>query len=156
MEQPWRLDTAAVAAQLQTDTATGLTAQEAEQRLVTYGPNELVDRGVKSIWKILWEQLTDVMVLLLIVASIISAFIGEISDTFVILAIVVLNTILGLTQEYRAERAIAELKKLAVPTVRVRRGGRITESSRAPWCPVTWCCWKPATWRRPMGGWSKS
>ena len=129
MEQPWRLDTAAVAAQLQTDTATGLTPQEAEQRLATYGPNELVDHGVKSIWKILWEQLTDVMVLLLIVASIISAFIGEISDTFVILAIVVLNTILGLTQEYRAERAIAELKKLAVPTVRVRRGGRITESS---------------------------
>lgn len=129
MEQPWRLDTAAVAAQLQTDAATGLTTQEAEQRLATYGSNELIDRGVKSIWKILWEQLTDVMVLLLIVASIISAFIGEISDTFVILAIVVLNTILGLTQEYRAERAIAELKKLAVPTVRVRRGGRITESS---------------------------
>lgn len=129
MQQPWRLDAAAVAAQLQTTLATGLTPQEAEQRLTTYGPNELIDRGTKSIWQILWEQLTDVMVLLLIVASIISAFIGEISDTFVILAIVVLNTILGLTQEYRAERAIAELKKLAVPTVRVRRGGRVIESS---------------------------
>jgi Ca2+-transporting ATPase len=129
-QQAWHFaDPQTVAGQLQTDLATGLTPQEAEQRLTTHGSNELIDRGVKSIWKILWEQLTDVMVLLLLVAAVISAFIGEISDTFVILAIVVLNTILGLTQEYRAERAIAELKKLAVPNVRVRRGGRVSEIS---------------------------
>ena len=129
-QQAWHFaDPQTVAGQLQTDLATGLTQQEAEQRLTTHGSNELIDRGVKSIWKILWEQLTDVMVLLLLVAAVISAFIGEISDTFVILAIVVLNTILGLTQEYRAERAIAELKKLAVPNVRVRRGGRVSEIS---------------------------
>lgn len=130
MQQAWHFaDPQTVVTQLSTNLATGLTTQEAEQRLTQYGPNELIDRGVKSIWKILWEQLTDVMVLLLIVAAIISAFIGEISDTFVILAIVVLNTLLGLTQEYRAERAIAELKKLAVPNVRVRRDGRVVEIS---------------------------
>ncbi|MBX3011611.1 MAG: cation-translocating P-type ATPase [Caldilineaceae bacterium] len=130
MQQAWHfLDPETVAAELQTDLATGLTPQVAEQRLARYGPNELIDRGVKSVWVILWAQLTDVMVLLLIVAAIISAFIGEISDTFVILAIVVLNTLLGLTQEYRAERAIAELKKLAVPNVRVRRGGHVSEIS---------------------------
>jgi len=129
-QQAWHFaDPHAVAAQLQTDLTAGLTPKEAEERLAAHGPNELVDRGVKSIWKILWEQLTDVMVLLLLVAALISAFIGEISDTVVILAIVALNTILGLTQEYRAERAIAELKKLAVPNVRVRRGGRVSEIS---------------------------
>lgn len=130
MQQAWHFtDPEAVATALQTNLVTGLTPQVAEQRLAQYGPNELIDRGVKSIWKILWEQLTDVMVLLLIVAAVISAFIGEISDTFVILAIVALNTLLGLTQEYRAERAIAELKKLAVPHVRVRRGGHVSEIS---------------------------
>ncbi|MCE7983489.1 MAG: calcium-translocating P-type ATPase, PMCA-type [Caldilinea sp. CFX5] len=129
-QQAWHFaDPQTVAGQLQTNLATGLTSQEAEQRLAAYGPNELIDRGVKSIWQILWEQLTDVMVLLLLVAALISAFIGEISDSFVILAIVVLNTLLGLTQEYRAERAIAELKKLAVPNVRVRRDSRISEIS---------------------------
>ncbi|MEZ4736165.1 MAG: cation-translocating P-type ATPase [Caldilineaceae bacterium] len=130
MQQAWHFaDPQEVASQLQTDVATGLTSQDAEQRLAQHGPNELIDRGVKSIWKILWEQLTNVLVLLLIVAAFISAFIGEIEDTFVILAIVILNTVLGLTQEYRAERAIAELKKLAVPNVRVRRGGRTQEIS---------------------------
>lgn len=130
MQPAWHFaDPQTIAGQLQTDLTTGLTPQEAERRLTEHGHNELIDRGVKSIWKILWEQLTDVMVLLLLVAALISAFIGEISDTFVILAIVLLNTILGLTQEYRAERAIAELKKLAVPNVRVRRDGRISEIS---------------------------
>lgn len=79
MQPSWHFtDPQAVATQLQTNSSTGLTPQMAEPRLAEYGPNELVDRGVKSIWKILWEQLTDVMVLLLIVAAVISAFIGEI------------------------------------------------------------------------------
>lgn len=115
--------------QLQTNRERGLSDAEVKSRLQQYGPNELVERGVKSIWSILWEQLTDVMVLILIAAAFISAFIGEVQDMFVILAIVVLNAILGVSQEYRAEQAIAALKKLAVPKVRVRRGGHMVEVS---------------------------
>ncbi|MEZ4659489.1 MAG: cation-translocating P-type ATPase [Caldilineaceae bacterium] len=119
----------AVLQQLQADRANGLSDADVQARLEKYGPNELVERGMKSIWAILWEQLTDVMVLILIAAAVISAFIGEVQDMIVILAIVVLNAILGVSQEYRAEQAIAALKKLAVPKVRVRRGGHITEVS---------------------------
>ncbi|MHB8774795.1 MAG: cation-translocating P-type ATPase [Bellilinea sp.] len=124
--QEWhRMDYRAAAAQLDTEVKNGLDPAEAEQRLQTHGPNELVDRGVKSPWKILWEQVTEVMVLILILAAGISFFLGENLDAIVILIIVILNAILGFTQEYKAEQAMAALKKMAVPKVKVRRGGRL-------------------------------
>ncbi|MFA5835902.1 MAG: cation-translocating P-type ATPase [Bellilinea sp.] len=124
--QEWhRMDYHAAAAQLDTEIKTGLDPAEAEQRLQTHGPNELVDRGLKSPWKILWEQVTEVMVLILIIAAGISFFLGENLDAIVILIIVILNAILGFTQEYKAEQAMAALKKMAVPKVKVRRGGRL-------------------------------
>jgi Ca2+-transporting ATPase len=73
--------------------------------------------------------MTAVMVVILIVAAVISAFLGDYKDTIAIMAIVVLNSILGFTQEYRAEKAMAALKKLAVPTVKVRRDGHVREVS---------------------------
>ena len=88
-----------VLAQLQTDPRTGLTTAEAEKRRQRYGPNELVDRGGVSPWKILWDQLTSIMVLILIVAGIIAAFLGDFEDTIVILALVAINTAIGFTQE---------------------------------------------------------
>ena len=124
--QEWhRMDYRAAAAQLDTEVKNGLDPAEAEQRLQTHGPNELVDRGLKSPWKILWEQVTEVMVLILILAAGISFFLGENLDAIVILVIVILNAILGFTQEYKAEQAMAALKKMAVPKVKVRRGGRL-------------------------------
>ena len=122
-------ETENVITELQSDRENGLSDAEVQARLEKYGPNELVEKGMKSVWAILWEQLTDVMVIILIVAAVVSAFIGEVQDMIVILAIVVLNAILGVTQEYRAEQAIAALKKLAVPKVRVRRGGHTVEVS---------------------------
>ncbi|MCB0034033.1 MAG: HAD-IC family P-type ATPase, partial [Anaerolineales bacterium] len=119
----------AVAQQLDSSPESGLSTQVAQARLEEVGPNELVEKGVKSVWLILWEQLTDVMVVILIIAAVVSAFIGEPTDTIVIIAIVILNALLGVTQEYRAEQAIAALKKLAVPTVRVRRNGQTAEIS---------------------------
>ncbi|MCP4424771.1 MAG: cation-translocating P-type ATPase [Chloroflexi bacterium] len=125
----YKSETKQVVAILETNPETGLSAAEAQQRLAQYGLNELVEKGAKSPWLILWEQLTEIMVVILIVAAAVSAFFGEVNDVIVILAIVVLNAILGFTQEYRAEKAIAALKKLAVPTVTVRRDGRIEEIS---------------------------
>ncbi len=122
-------DAARVANELDTDIQQGLSQSEAQSRLDQYGPNELEDKGMKSPWAILAEQFTDAMVLLLIVAAVVSGLIGEAQDTIVIVAIVVLNAILGFSQEWRAENAIAELKKLAVPSVRVRRGGQVDEIS---------------------------
>ena len=114
---------------LSTTLKTGLSDEEAKQRLQQYGLNELIEKGSKSPWLILWDQLKEVMVVILLVAAAVSAFLGEFNDVIVIMAIVVLNAILGFSQEYRAEQAIAALKKLSVPTVRVRRNGRIEEIS---------------------------
>ncbi|MEZ4710067.1 MAG: cation-translocating P-type ATPase [Caldilineaceae bacterium] len=124
-----------VVQQLTSDRENGLSDAEVQARLAKYGPNELVERGMKSIWSILWEQLTDVMVLILIAAAVISAFIWRSAGHDCIVAIVVLNAILGVSQEYRAEQAIAALKKLAVPKVRVRRNGHITEISARDLAP---------------------
>ena len=120
---------------LGTNAETGLTSTEVQERLDRYGPNELIERGKKSAWWILLEQFKEVMVIVLIIAAIVSALLGEYTEVVVILAIVVLNAILGFSQEYRAEQAMAALKKMAVPSVRVRRDGRIQEVSSTELVP---------------------
>lgn len=112
---------------LETDPVHGLSGNVATQRLAQYGPNELVDKGLKSPWKILLEQLTGLMVVILIISAVISILLKEYTDAIVILVIVVLNAILGFTQEYRAEKAMAALKKMAVPLVKAHRDGRLVE-----------------------------
>ncbi len=107
----------------------GLAAAELPARQARSGPNALVERGAKGALSILKDQFTSVMVLLLIGAGVVSLLLREYTDAAAILAIVVLNGVLGFIQEYRAERAIQALKSLAVPTVRVRRGGHVLEIS---------------------------
>jgi Ca2+-transporting ATPase len=92
-----------------------------------HGPNELVERGLKSSWRILLEQFTGLLVIILIVAAVVSVVLGDWKDATAILAIVLLNAALGFSQEFRAEKAMAALKQLAVPTVRVRRDGHVVE-----------------------------
>ncbi len=123
----YQLETKAVLQQLASDVDNGLSAGEVSRRLAQYGPNELTERGVKSPWAILWEQLTGIMVVILIVSAVISLLLGETTDALIILIIVILNAILGFTQEYRAEQAMAALKRMAVPYVRVRREGHMQE-----------------------------
>lgn len=107
----------------------GLAVTEAEQRLRRFGPNALVERGIKSPLAILFDQLKSVLIAVLLAAALISFLLGERLDSGAILAIVVLNAVLGFLQEFRAERAMAALKQLAVPQVRVRRDGQILEVS---------------------------
>ena len=126
--QPWyQVEASIVLHQHGTDAAHGLSTAEAARRLIQHGPNALIEHGSKRPWRIVWEQLTATMVLILIVAAVISAALGDREDTIVILAIVILNAILGFTQEYRAERAMAALKQLAAPIVKVRRDGHMLE-----------------------------
>jgi len=113
--------------ELQSDIGNGLPKEEAGTRLQRYGPNELAEQGGRSPFKILWEQITATMVLILIGAAVVSGFLGKWNEAIAILAIVLLFALLGFVQEYRAEQAMAALKKLAVPNVRVRRAGEIQE-----------------------------
>ncbi len=132
----WHLcDTATALKELETDPVDGLSPAEAARRLSAYGPNEIRDRGGTSPWRILWEQFTSTMALILIAAALLSTLVGSIKDSTTILAIVCLFALLGFVQEYRAERAIRALKRLAVPHVRVRRGGIVVEVPAAQLVP---------------------
>ena len=122
-----QLETEAVLDLQGTDPDDGLTTEETVRRRGKYGRNELIDRGAKNPWIILLDQFRDFLVIILILAAIISLALGEYLDVVVILAIVALNALLGFTQERRAEKAMAALKKLSVPTVRVRRDGSVAE-----------------------------
>src|SRR5574340_1005507 len=135
MDDWYRLEVNEVATKLETDLKKGRDPEVAKQRLDQYGPNELVDRGGKSPWKILLEQLTDIMVIILIVSAGISIFLQEYVDAIAILVIVILNATLGFTQEYKAEKAMASLKKMAVPKVKVRRGGHLIEGQAVDLVP---------------------
>jgi Ca2+-transporting ATPase len=102
----------------------GLDEAAVLARREKYGTNELTDRGVKNPLAILLEQLSDPLVLILIGAAVVSALLGEAKSVIAISLIVVANAALGVSQEYRAEKAIAALQKMSAPAVRVRRGRR--------------------------------
>jgi Ca2+-transporting ATPase len=109
----------------------GLSAADADKKLLEVGPNELKEGKKKSIAGMLLSQFKDVMILILLGAAIISGIIGEPTDTIVILVIVLLNAVVGFFQEYRAEKAMQALKQMAVTQARVMRNGIIT------WLPAT-------------------
>jgi Ca2+-transporting ATPase len=121
------LDKAKVLNILKVDPDQGLELEEVQRRQSEFGPNELIERGLKSPWRILLEQFTDAMVIVLLVAAGISFFVKDPQDAIIILAIVLLNSVLGFTQEYRAERAMAALKRMASPMVKVLRGGAYSQ-----------------------------
>jgi Ca2+-transporting ATPase len=104
----------------------GLSTCTAEEKLMEIGPNELQEGKRKSIASMLLAQFKDVMILILLFAAIISGIIGDLTDTIVILVIVLLNAILGFIQEYRAEKAMQALKQMAVTLANVIRDGRTT------------------------------
>lgn len=120
----WHTMTAeAVLQETETNVAQGLSRAEAKARLERDGFNELVEKGGRTPLQILIEQLQNPLVLLLIGASFISLFLGKLDSFIAILAIVILNAVLGVVQEFRAEQAMNALKKMSAPMVRVRRDG---------------------------------
>lgn len=101
----------------------GLVSEEARKRLLEYGPNELTEKAKKTPLMMFLDQFRDFMILVLMAAAVISGFIGEISDTVAIIVIVVLNAVIGFIQEYRAEKAMAALKKMSAHSAAVIRDG---------------------------------
>ena len=101
----------------------GLSSAEAEHRLQVFGPNALKEAPPTTFWQMLWEQFKSFVVILLIVAALISALLGDYVEAAAIMAIVILNAALGVVQEYRAEQSLAALRKLAAPEAQVIRDG---------------------------------
>ena len=111
------------AAELGVDPAAGLTAAEVATRRDEYGSNELEEESTRSPWLIFFSQFADTMIVVLLGAMVVTLLIDEVTDTIVIAAIVVLNAIIGFYQEYRAEQAMAALRRMSAPSARVLREG---------------------------------
>ena len=105
----------------------GLTNEAAEKNLQANGKNELVEGSKRSIAAMLLSQFADVMIIILLAAAVVSGFIGDLTDTIVILVIVLLNAVIGFVQEYRAEKAMQALKSMAVTQAKVLRNKQITD-----------------------------
>jgi len=101
----------------------GLSSEEVQKRLEQYGSNELTEKKKKTPFMMFLDQFKDFMILVLIGAAIISGFIGDITDTIAIIVIVMLNAVIGFVQEYRAEKAMAALKKMSASVATVIRSG---------------------------------
>lgn len=118
---------------LDTSRKNGLSAADAAQRLATHGPNELQESGGRGLPHIIWEQVSSTMILVLVVAGFLAWFLkgggGLPIDAIAIFSIVILFVVLGVMQEYRAQKAISALKKMSSPKVRVIRDGQVIEIS---------------------------
>ena len=125
------LDVAETLNQLNTSVEGGLSKQEAQKRLTQYGPNQLEEAPPTTIWQMLWQQFNDFVIYLLLIAALISVVVGDWVEASAIMAIVLLNAVMGVIQERRAEEALAALKELAAPEANIlREGHRITIPAR--------------------------
>ncbi len=122
----YQLDEREVFKRLQTSEE-GLSEAQAKKHLDAYGPNKLPERAGISRLKIILHQFTSPLIYILIVAAIVTAFLGEYIDTGVIVSILILNAIIGYFQEYKAETSVQALRRMVVPRARVVRDGREKE-----------------------------
>ncbi len=105
----------------------GLGRREAERRQAAYGYNELVDVKRKPVWRIFLEQFQDFLVIILIIAALVSGFLGDWESAGVIFLVIVMNAVLGTVQHTKAEKSLAGLKKLSGPHAKVLRDGAVTQ-----------------------------
>ena len=119
-----------VLAEVKTDVSQGITAAEAATRLEKYGPNKLKEAEKDPLWKRFFAMMADPMVIMLIIAAVISAVTGmaqgeaDFADVFIIMFVVILNSVLGVVQEYQAENALAALQEMSAAQSKVIREGR--------------------------------
>jgi Ca2+-transporting ATPase len=126
--EPWhRKDAGAILASLGTSPDSGLGREEAREKLEHIGANEIEPQRGHGIFRLFVHQFADVMIALLVAAAIVSGWLGDVIDTIAIVVIVVLNATVGMIQEYRAQRAIAALRRMSAPTARVLRDGALRD-----------------------------
>ena len=123
----WHLLSITEIAELLKSTPSGISNSIALKRLSEYGKNEIEDKRKKTILQMVLHQLTDFMILVLIVVAIVSGILGDLTDTIIILAIIVINAAVGFIQEYRSEKAMEALKNMAPSFARVVREGSTLE-----------------------------
>jgi Ca2+-transporting ATPase len=121
----WNLSVFKTAQSLQTDPEKGLNSRETKRRLEQYGANQLPEKAKFSVFRLFLHQFSSFIIWVLVAAAAIAGILGEWLDAAAILAIVVLNALLGFVQEFRAERSLAALRKLSVPACRVVRDGEL-------------------------------
>ena len=114
---------------LGSDPERGLEEEEAAGRLARHGPNQLADKPGRGLQALFFRQFASLMVVVLLVACLVSLLLGEIADAVSILIIVLLNAALGVREEYKAEKAIAALRRMTVPLAKVKRGEEVREVS---------------------------
>lgn len=118
------LDTSETIEALNT-TPSGISNDEVHSRLTLFGPNELQEDKPRTVFDMFIEQFKNLMVIILIVAAVVSGLLGELADTFIIMLVVLLNAVLGVFQESKAEKALAALKMMSSPYSKVQRGGTV-------------------------------
>lgn len=121
----WQTTTADFAASVHSDPVSGLTSAAAEETLRRHGPNRLQEKGGVTPLQLLLDQFKDVIIWILIGAAVVAGLLGEWVDTAAIGAIVLLNAVLGFIQEFRAEKSLAALRRMASPVAKVIRDGRL-------------------------------
>lgn len=123
MEKPWSSPSARVVQEYQTSPIRGLATQEARRRLRLHGPNQLSVKAGPTSAEIFWRQLQSPLIYILVIAGILSLYQRQLTDAAVILVVVILNTLIGWIQEYRAEKTMAKLHQILAPKARVIRDG---------------------------------
>ena len=134
MDKQWKLSQEELLQELNSS-MNGLTAEEAKKRLEQYGYNKLQEGKRKGVLQVFAEQFADLLVVILIVAAVISAITGGVEGTIVILAVLILNAILGTVQHFKAQKSLDSLKAMAAPNARVIRDGQKMEVPAAELVP---------------------
>ncbi|MEG2419234.1 MAG: HAD-IC family P-type ATPase, partial [Eubacterium sp.] len=122
-KQSYLLSVAEAEALTGTNAETGLSDTQVEALRAEYGPNRMEEGKRKSPIRMFFEQFKDFLIIVLMVAAVISGFLGEVSDAVLIMVIVILNAVIGVIQENKAEDAMEALKRMTIPEAKVLRGG---------------------------------
>lgn len=121
----YQIDVEQAADAIESDLQHGLNDDQVQAKRSQHGLNELEEEPGKSIWAMFFDQFKEFLVILLFIAAIVSGFLGEWFDSAVIMAIVILNSFIGVFQEYKAEQSLAALKRLSSPLAKVIRNGHV-------------------------------